>query len=78
MPERVFSYQNRIIHSPTLLKSSVWEKSAAAQVQTITGASVPLWESDFERVLSGFENRARPLRSHLLSPACGVAVLKAA
>lgn len=76
--ETVLCYKNRIIHSPTLCKSSLWEKSTAAQVQTITGASVPLWESDFESVLSGFENRARPPRSHFLSPACVAAVLKAA
>lgn len=50
-PEIVFSYKNRIIHSPTLCKSSVLEKSTAAQVQTITGASVPLWESDFESII---------------------------
>lgn len=78
MSETVLCYKNRIIHSPTLCKSSLWEKSTAAQVQTITGASVPLWESDFESVLSGFENRARPPRSHFLSPACVAAVLKAA
>lgn len=53
---------------PTVCKSSVRQKCAAAQVQTITGASVLLLESDSERVLSRFENRARPLRSHLLSP----------
>lgn len=37
-----------------------------------------MWESDFESVSSGFENRARQLRSHLSSPACGAAELKAA
>lgn len=36
----VFSYKNRIIHSPATCESSARDESAAAQVQTITGARV--------------------------------------
>lgn len=62
MSKTVFSYKNRVIHSPALCESS-----SASEIHCGSSADdyVLLWESDAESVLFGFQNRAR---SHLSSP----------
>lgn len=50
MPEIVLVIRTELFIPRRCAKSSAWKKPTAAGEQTITGASVPSWESDLGRV----------------------------